>query len=102
MAEMTIEQAIKIIHPATSGNELTEIEYYYGFNGKTMAIAMLNEASLIACEAMGKQIPYKPEPEDKWYGVGKCKCGVVFLDKSTKYCGNCGQKLNWEAENESK
>jgi hypothetical protein len=51
-------------------------------------------------EARDKQDPYKPDPEDKWYGVGKCKCGVVFLDKSTNYCGNCGQRLNWEAVNE--
>ena len=43
--------------------------------------------------AIKKQIPYKPKcfsgcPE-------QCKCGAVFLDKSTKYCGNCGQKLDW-------
>lgn len=28
--------------------------------------------------------------------AGKCpSCGVVFLDDSTGYCGNCGQALKW-------
>lgn len=45
-------------------------------------------------EVIKKQVPYKP----KWFMnyPGQCKCGAVFLDKSTNYCGNCGQKLNWE------
>lgn len=29
--------------------------------------------------------------------AGQCpNCGAVFLDKSTRYCGNCGQKLSFE------
>lgn len=44
-------------------------------------------------EALEKQIPYKPEPY-KGYD-GKCKCGVIFLDKATNYCGNCGQRIKW-------
>ncbi len=36
-------------------------------------------------EAMSKQIPYTPLK-------GKCLCGED-VDKSTKYCGECGQKL---------
>lgn len=41
-------------------------------------------------------IPKKPLPENKYYGNGICpNCGVYFLDKSTKYCGNCGQALDW-------
>lgn len=29
-------------------------------------------------------------------GVGRCpRCDAVFLDKSTPYCGNCGQALEW-------
>lgn len=31
--------------------------------------------------------------------AGKCpRCSVVFLDDSTKFCGNCGQLLKWETE----
>ena len=43
--------------------------------------------------AIQKQIPYKPKDYSGY--PGQCKCGVVFLDKSTKYCGNCGQRLDW-------
>lgn len=43
--------------------------------------------------AIEKQIPFKP----KWFMdfPGQCKCGAVFLDKSTNFCGNCGQRLDW-------
>lgn len=28
--------------------------------------------------------------------AGQCpRCRVVFLDDSTKFCGNCGQALEW-------
>lgn len=49
----------------------------------------------MAITALEKQIPYKPTSNVK-FGIGKCKCGVEFLDKDTAYCGNCGQKLDWE------
>lgn len=47
-------------------------------------------------EAVEKQIPVKPLPEERYFGVGRCpRCNVVFLDRTTKYCGNCGQALDW-------
>lgn len=46
-------------------------------------------------EAREKQIPYKPSQQKLVWGIGKCKCGVEFLDSKTDYCGNCGQKLDW-------
>ena len=48
--------------------------------------------------AMEKQIPYKPSRKKLVWGIGKCKCGVEFLDRKTGFCGNCGQKLDWEDE----
>ena len=51
----------------------------------------------LAILALEKQIPKKPLEETKFYGNGKCpSCGAVFMDKSTNYCGNCGQALDWE------
>lgn len=50
------------------------------------------------CEAKEKQEPYKPAPYQQH--CGKCKCGAVFLDKKTNYCGNCGQKLDWSDKDE--
>lgn len=52
-----------------------------------------------AVTALKKQIPYKPAPYQQY--CGKCRCGAVFLDKHTKYCGNCGQALDWEDKNET-
>lgn len=54
------------------------------------------EALDIAIKALEKHIPKKPLPDNKYYGNGKCpKCGAIFLTKSTHYCGNCGQALDW-------
>lgn len=45
--------------------------------------------------ALEKQIPKKPL-EEHFFGIGKCpNCNAAFLDKLTKYCGNCGQALDW-------
>lgn len=49
-------------------------------------------------EAREKQIPYKPSQQKLVWGIGKCKCGVEFLDRKTGFCGNCGQKLDWSDE----
>lgn len=58
---------------------------------------ILDKQNIVA--ALEKHMPQKPLPEDKWYGNGKCpRCNAVFLDKSTKYCGNCGQALDWGQE----
>ena len=47
-------------------------------------------------EAVRKQIPARPLPEERWFGVGRCpRCNAVFLDRTTSYCGNCGQALDW-------
>jgi len=43
------------------------------------------------------RIKRKPIPEpEPCYGNGCCpNCRACFLDKSRKYCGNCGQALDW-------
>ena len=39
----------------------------------------------------------KPKPETRYYGNGRCpNCDAVFMDKSTRFCGNCGQALDWD------
>jgi hypothetical protein len=42
---MTLEEACRLIDPATDTSELDKIEYYHGFNGKNAAAAALREAS---------------------------------------------------------
>lgn len=52
------------------------------------------ETAKLAIKALEKQIQKKPLPYRGW--EGKCPtCGVVFLDRATNYCGNCGQALDW-------
>lgn len=54
----------------------------------------ITQSVLTIKNALEKQISYTPI-ERKGF-EGKCKCGVVFLDRLTNYCGNCGQKLDWQ------
>lgn len=57
------------------------------------------EAAKLAIAALEKQIPKKPLPENKYYYIGKCpSCCAVFLDNTTKYCGSCGQALDWSED----
>lgn len=59
----------------------------------------LREAAKTAKAATRKQIKMKPKPENRYYGNGICPtCNAVFLDKSTKFCGNCGQALDWSGK----
>ena len=47
-------------------------------------------------EAVERQVAKKPNPGTKFYGFGFCPtCNACFMDNSTNYCGNCGQKLDW-------
>lgn len=49
---MTIEQAIKILDPATSIEALAEVEYYAGFHGNFAKIEACNEACDLAVKVM--------------------------------------------------
>ena len=65
-----------------------------------------NIAIEMAINALGKQIPKKVKIE-QWIDT-KCDCGYEFskhrgdgyysipLENKTKYCPNCGQKLDWD------
>ncbi len=85
MVEMTIEAAIIELNRLKS-QERMDIDR----ERITAAIDVLKDAARF-------RIKRKPisEPEP-CYGNGCCpNCRVCFLDKSRKYCGNCGQALVW-------
>ena len=46
---MTIEEAIKLIHPDTTGEGIMELEYYGGFEAKENVIQAIEEAFILAC-----------------------------------------------------
>ena len=50
----------------------------------------------ILIEAARFRISKKPEIENRYYGVGRCPtCRAVFRDRTTNFCGNCGQAIDW-------
>lgn len=44
--------AIRLLDPATTAEALAEIDYYAGFNGKSAKLKAIEEACLMACEAL--------------------------------------------------
>ena len=60
---MTLAEAKKILHPDTTLDAIAEIEYYAGFNGKDASLRAVNEACIVACEAIDKLEEIK-----KWVG----------------------------------
>lgn len=79
---MTTEKALELL------NDMEFSEKYQGVQEYT-------EMLMVCKEALERQIPFKPETDKLIVGVGRCKCKAELLDKETKYCGNCGQALEW-------
>lgn len=69
--KMTCEEARKILHPDTTFQALTKVEYYAGFNGREAKIKAIEEACIIACEALDKELIQRP-------------C-LVWRDNSSRY-----------------
>lgn len=71
-------------------NRVQQQKEYGAFN--------ITEALNMAVNALEKQIPKKAipcSPNSTWT---KCPvCGATDIDK---YCGKCGQRLDWEDEDE--
>ena len=66
---MDYKEAYEILHPDTTRQKLAEIEYYGGFAGQQKAIEAVNEACVVACEAILELQLYKENklcliPED--------------------------------------
>lgn len=85
---MTTEEAIKLLHPDTTKETLL------GY-GKEEAIKLIEEACIVACEYMEKQIPKKPlSYDDCEKFIIKCTCGKCTDTRFFHgYCTWCGQKL---------
>ena len=56
---MDYQKAIEILHPDTTAKKLAEIEYFGGFSGREKKIEAVNEACIVACEAMKELQQYK-------------------------------------------
>ncbi len=89
---MTVEEAL-----VKTNCYISEMKHAPAYNPHQSAQKEENlEFAKVVKEALEKQIAQKPLPEEKFYGNGKCpNCNAVFLDRSTNFCGHCGQKLDW-------
>lgn len=105
---MTPKEAIELLHPNTTKEAIRRIEE----NGGN-AIEAVEEACIVACEAIEKQIPKKPIALTNRYPDGQYECPVcgnmvgypTFRDTpfgeivgepvKYDYCSKCGQRLKW-------
>lgn len=101
---MTYKQAIRLLHPDTTAEAIAEIECKYGFRGQKAAINKYGKACRLACKAMEKQIPKKPEGRKKFEGVwiGICPICGMGTNLEENFCFRCGQALDWRGEDDTK
>lgn len=84
---MTAEEAIKTIQVA-----IAEVEWEYPLD--------YSVAFETAIEALEKQIPKKVIFQSGFKGLRYCPCcNVRFIGWGMKYCGECGQALDWSDTN---
>ena len=78
---MTLEEACRLIDPATDLDALAEIEYYNGFKGKDAAAKALHEASQMVVDFV-RQMSWhdvKNPPiahEESWECAGEKHCAA--------------------------
>ena len=103
MKELTPKEAIKILHPDTSRDALWKIEYYAGFNAEKARLKAVEDACVVACEALEKQIPKKPlkaydeQVEQHWLSCPMCYKWLCWEHGfKPKHCSECGQAILWE------
>lgn len=122
---MDYQEAIEILHPDTTAKKLAEIEYLGGFSGREKKIEAVNEACIVACEAMKELQQYKAlgTLEEVRAAVEKQKakkpteqscaekthykcpdCGFIMLTEyadgyrlgsQPEFCEKCGKHIDW-------
>lgn len=94
---MTPKEAIKILNPDAD-------VVWKAYDGKDLE--RCNEACRVACVALAKQIPKKPDEVYDEYDYFVCPCCKESIYSSTgdvtdhKFCLECGQALDWNDKND--
>jgi rubrerythrin len=101
---MKIEKAIEVLKME---NELMQ---FNSLTGEIKPIELQNQdnqdlykANLVAISALEKQIPKKPKQYTDFFKTTYyfCPtCEYVRITGNRKRCDVCGQKIDWEVENE--
>ena len=95
---MTAKEAHAILHPDTSAASIWEIKMDVS---NEAAMRAVEDACVVACEALEKQIPKKPVHIGgdgiRYTDLYRCpNCGQGFTGTGiADYCYHCGQKLDW-------
>lgn len=95
---MTAKEAHAILHPDTSAASIWEIKMDVS---NEAAMKAVEDACVVACEALEKQIPKKPVyiggDGIRYTDLYRCpNCGQGFTGTGiADYCYHCGQKLDW-------
>lgn len=107
---MDYKEDIEILHPNTTAKKLIEIEYYNGFSGKAACIEAINEASILACDAMEKlqqitektvkpmHVRYRIKSTGRMHHTIYCgKCGEFGqrVSMGDNFCRHCGTPIDW-------
>ena len=73
---MTINQAIRILDPETTAEELATIEYYGGLHGREKMVAACDEACRMAVEIMRQHqvLLYPLQPAFPFCGAQSYPC----------------------------
>lgn len=96
---MEAREAIEILHPDTVAEALAKYRRIGGYKEIKKAT---DEACLLACEALEKQVPKKVIFEDDGEVLLCPNCGIDFMgslsdpDHDPYYCFECGQAILWE------
>ena len=99
---MTYEEAKRILHPGTTREALAEI----GFKGKAKLRDAVDEACLMACESLDKQILEPPvvlnQKDSKHFCCVACGTrlvseinGELCAGRKNRFCPDCGQASDW-------
>lgn len=89
---MTYEEAIRILHPDTTVAAIAEYEYYGGFHGKQAGVKAVEDACLVACEAMKKLLKKETNKKRQYqrYDSGNVWCYYNPYKRNPCGCGsNC-------------
>ena len=96
---MTAKEAHAILHPDTSAASIWEIKMDVS---NEAAMRAVEDACVVACEALEKQIPKKPvykestdKHEDGCWTCPVCGGTVGVYDLRDNWCPDCGTMMDW-------
>ena len=80
---VTLEEAERLLNPVTTADEIYKIKYYGGFKGEEKAITAIEEACIIACNALREKLNLRNDNSKKRL----CKdCDYADKNDDPIYC----------------